>query len=86
MAVLSDPDRADCAADYIRRTYGDCGIFAGVTKADIRAAINAIDQFLNDNAGAINSTIPLPARSNLTTAQKAILLIAVVTKRYIAGV
>ena len=46
---------------------------------------NALDDFLVTNAAAINSAIPLPARTSLTTAQKARLLRWVVTYRFIKG-
>jgi len=52
-----------------------------VTKADLRAAFNDLDTFLNDNAAAINTAIPQP----LTTEQKARLLMEVVRRRYLTG-
>lgn len=82
MAVLADQDRADCCADYQRDPLMGP---IGVTKPDLRAALNALDDFLNTNAATINSAIPLPARTSLTTAQKAMLLMYVVQKRYIKG-
>ncbi len=57
-----------------------------VTKADIRAAVNALDDFLNTNANAVNLAIPQPARGVLTQAQKARLLVFVITKRWLKGV
>jgi hypothetical protein len=80
MAILSDTARAEVTAEW-QRTNRD--IIGAITKADLRAAINAIDQYLSDNAAAINSAIPQPARAQLTTKQKALVLTAVVTKRYI---
>jgi len=83
MALLSDPDRAEVNAEYQRDgRMGACGV---VTKADIRAAINALDAFLNTNAAAINTAIPNPARSALTASQKALLLVHVIQKRYFRG-
>lgn len=80
MAVLSDLARADVTAEW-QRTNED--VVGAITKADLRAAINGIDQYLSDNAAAINSAIPQPARGILTTKQKALVLTAVVAKRYI---
>lgn len=80
MAVLSDLARADVTAEW-QRSNED--IVGAITKADLRAAINGIDQYLSDNAAAINSAIPQPARGILTTKQKALVLTAVVAKRYI---
>lgn len=58
---------------------------SGVTKADLRAAVDAIDSYLNTNASAINSAIPQPARANLSTPIKALLMMFVVQKRYLQG-
>lgn len=85
MAVLADQDRFDLWADYMRdRAVGAVG--GTMSKADLRAAVNALDDFMNTNAAAINSAIPLPARTVLTQAQKALLLVYVIQKRYIKGV
>jgi len=53
-----------------------------LTKADLRAVIDALDTYMNNNAAAINSTIPQPARSALTAKQKAKLLMAVIKRRW----
>lgn len=81
MAVLSDPDRRDVWAEFMR----DNAAPVGVTKADLRAAVNALDAFLETNAAAINTAIPQPARGALSTAQKAMLLTYVIRKRYVKG-
>ncbi len=86
MAVLSDPDRAEACAEYMRDRSQARDAFSGVTKADIRAAVNALDDYLNTNAAAINTAIPQPARGNLTTTQKALLMQFVVSRRYLSGV
>ncbi len=85
MAVLPDPDRATVTAEFQQDVSAAREAFGALTKADIRAATNAIDDFLNTNAAAMNSAIPLPARTALTTAQKARLFNRVVNKRYIVG-
>ncbi len=86
MAVLSDSDRAIVSATYQAQCSAERQTFAGVTKADIRAAVNAVDDWVVANAAAFNSAIPLPARTALTTAQKAYLLQFVTSKRYQTGV
>jgi dTDP-4-dehydrorhamnose reductase len=53
-----------------------------VVKADLRAAVDAIDQWADDNASAFNSAIPQPARSSLNSKQKAALLMLVVARRH----
>ena len=81
MAILADGDRAALWAKWMR----DNSATISITKADLRAAVNALDDFMNTNAAAINLAIPQPARSSLTTAQKAMLLNYVVSTRYIKG-
>jgi hypothetical protein len=83
MAVLADPDRLDLWADFMRDNAAPYGV---LTKADLRAAVNALDDYFNANAAAINTAIPQPARGALSTTQKARLLQLVVAKRYIKGV
>lgn len=86
MALLSDQDRLDAAGVYMADLSRERDAVSGVSKADLRSAFNALDQFLHDNAAAINSAIPQPARANLTSAQKARLMMAVIVKRYLSGV
>lgn len=57
-----------------------------LTKAELRAAVNAIDQWINDNAAALNAAIPQPARAQLTAAQKARLFAALCLRRFASGV
>ena len=54
-----------------------------LVKADFRATINALDDYLNSNAAAINATLPLPARTVMSQDQKARALTIVVAYRYI---
>ena len=83
MAVLPDADRVVAWQEFLRGNQAEWG---ALTKADIRAAVDALDDFLNTNASAINSAIPQPARAQLTTAQKARLLVFIVERRYLSGV
>lgn len=83
MATLSAQDRLDGAGEYMRELV--LGTLSGCVKADVRAAYNALDQFLSDNAVAINNTLPATFKANATQTQKAILLMYVITKRYLKG-
>lgn len=82
MAVMTDPNRAACWADFMR---SETGTFGAMTKADLRAAIDAADQWCSDNAASFNLALPLTARTVLTATQKARLLAAVILKRYSTG-
>lgn len=85
MAVMTDPQRAECNAEFMREISDARQACNGLTKADILAAVNALDQYLSDNAAAINSALPLPFRTSASTALKARLMKAVITKRYLTG-
>ncbi len=77
MAALSAQVRADATAE-IQRT-SDCP--GGITKADLRAAIDAADDWADANASSYNLALPVAARNALTAKQKARLLVFVVSKR-----
>jgi hypothetical protein len=81
MAVLSDPDRADLHTRIMADLSADHESCA-VTKADLRAALNAADDWANANAASFNSALPVPARTALTAQQKARLLMAVLRRRW----
>jgi hypothetical protein len=83
MAVLSTNDRIAVWAQWMRENEET--ITGALTKADLQAAVNAIDDFLNNNATAINNAFPVAARTALSTAQKAALLNYVVFRRWGAG-
>lgn len=78
MAVLIDADRIAVWTRWMHDNREDCAI----TKVDLRAAVDALDTFLDTNAATINAAIPQPARGALTTAQKARLLAYVALKRW----
>lgn len=78
MAVLSDNDRRLTWAEVMRRA--DCP--GNLTKADLRAAVDAIDSWIDSNAVSFNNAIPQPARGALTTKQKAALMMLVISKRF----
>jgi len=78
MAVLPDPNRAALTAE-IQRT-DDCP--GGLTKPQLRAAFNAMDDWWETVAAAGNTAIPQPQRGILTTKQKAAMFMLVLRRRY----
>lgn len=52
-----------------------------LTKADTQAAIDAIDDYFDTNATAINQALPVAARTGLTAGQKAMIVGYVALKR-----
>lgn len=84
MAVLSDAERLALWAEFMRDRSSARDPLS-LTKADLRAAVNAVDDWLNTNAAALNAAIPQPARGALSVSQKALLLQHVVARRYLSG-
>lgn len=84
MAVLPNADRIAVWEQWMRENKA--AVTGALTKAQLRAAVDALDDFLNTNATNINNAIPLPARTSLSAAQKAALLNYVVLRRWGAGV
>lgn len=84
MAVLTDIDRREIWAE-IQRELSAVNEPLALSKTALKAAVDALDQFLSDNAATINNAIPQPARSSLTVPQKARLLMKVITQRYVKG-
>ena len=85
MAALAPQDRIDLWSELMAELSRDRETVSGVTKADLRAAVDALDDWFNTNAATINAAIPQPARANLTTSQKARLLVRVIYKRFVKG-
>lgn len=82
MAVLSNADRAALHAEFMR-VFENISNGAGVlTKAQLRAAVDAVDDWAEANATEYNTAIPLPARTALTSRQKASLLVYVTRRRW----
>lgn len=82
MALLSDADRAALHAEFQRTAENILAL--GVTKAELRAAVDAADSWIDSNAAAFNTALPQPARGAMSLKQKSLLLSYVVLRR--AGV
>jgi hypothetical protein len=83
MAVLSSAERAVIAA-HVQRPQQAFGALGALTKAELRAAVDATDQWIDDNASSFNVALPQPARNVLTSQQKTLLFCLVALRR--AGV
>ncbi len=81
MAVLPAGDRAALRQEFARELSSSRSL-CNVTKTDLQAAVDALDTWLDSNAAAINTAIPLPARTSLTVKQKAQLLVYVIRRRF----
>lgn len=78
--AMSETDRARCSM-AMQRFFSEIASTLGITKPDLRAAIDAADDWCDANATAFNLTIPQPARGAMTTAQKNLLLAYVTLRR-----
>jgi hypothetical protein len=80
MAILTDAQRKEAWADFMRRMSRD-GTAINVPKADLRAAADAIDAWFDASVAALNAAIPQPARSALSASDKIELAIDVLRAR-----
>lgn len=80
MAVLTEPQRAAAMAELMREISSSGTVT--ITKAALRAALNAADVWADSNASSYNTAIPQPARNALTSRQKAHILALVIMARW----
>jgi hypothetical protein len=80
MAVLNDTDRWEVWRDLMKAAT-ELAATWGITKIDIRAAVDGVDNGLEANATTINNWFPQPARSSLTPRQKAFFVAMVALRR-----
>ena len=89
MAVLTNEDRAELWAQFMRTACArNENISAGgaMTKQELRAAVDAVDQWVSDNQASFNTALPEPAKSVLSADHKAKLLVFIVKKRWEVGI
>jgi hypothetical protein len=77
MAIMSNEERRRCWAQFMRTNTESLSI----TKAELRAAVDATDQWIEDNSAAFNLALPQPARGALSATQKTLLFVYVAMRR-----
>ena len=82
MAVLSSTIRQQIWRGLMRSWSRQGETVAGVTKADLQAAVDAADDGANSNAASFNTALPSAFKNNATAGQKALLLAIVVLARF----
>ena len=82
MAELSAQDRLLVYSTWIDFVSRNRQAIAGLSKAELRAAVNAMDTWIDDNQASFNSALPTAARTSLTTKQKVRIFIEVIRKRW----
>jgi hypothetical protein len=85
MAVLSTADRARIWR-ALQRYWSNLREAVDLSKAELLAAVDATDGWIDDNQGAYNTALPSAAQSGLTAAQKTLLFCAVALLRVDPGV
>ncbi len=81
MAALSNAVRQQIWRGIMRYWSREREALGTYTKAELQAAINAADDWVDSNASSFNSALPQPFRTQATTAQKAFLLACVTLAR-----
>lgn len=82
MAVLPEANRLRIWRGLMRYWSLLRETVAGISKAQLKAAVDAADQWVEDNAASYNSALPTAFRNNATTSQKSLLLVGVVLMRF----
>ena len=80
MAALPDADRIEITAK-LQRLAQWAAISCGITKADLKAAVDATDDWIDSNAASFNNALPTAAKNGLNSTQKTLLFCYVALKR-----
>lgn len=80
--ALNAGDRAFVNSLLQREWSGRNEQTGAMTKADLLAAVAAVDDWIDANAASYNQALPQPARDALTAPQKVELLYRVARRRY----
>ncbi len=78
MAVLPALDRDRVKRFFMRRNTAN---IPAITKADLQAAIDATDDWIDANASAYNTALPVVFRNNANLVQKTYLFCLVAMRR-----
>lgn len=81
MAALTEQDRQGLWRDF-QAEASSIWENLDLTKAELKAAVDATDDWIETNQASFNSALPQPARSNLTQKQKVRLFMLVAQKRF----
>lgn len=81
MAKLNAQEREDALRRMVQQYHGEERNSANLDMDDLRAAVNAMDDFVDDNAAAINALFPEPFRSAAPLRLKALVLTYATMKR-----
>lgn len=81
MADLTNSQRIKCGRAFALRAYQELNSTANLTKDDIKAAVDATDDWIDDNQASFNTALPNPFKTTATLDQKTILFVIVALER-----
>ena len=81
MAALIDSKSVEVWSEFMS-SLSSIFELMGLSKPDLRAAVNATDQWIEDNQASFNNALPAAAKAALTSKQKVRLFMAVAQKRF----
>ncbi|HIJ72274.1 MAG TPA: hypothetical protein HPP87_13110 [Planctomycetes bacterium] len=82
MAQLSVENRDNIHKEFMLQTSARFEELGALTKPDLKAAVDAIDEWVENNFASFNSAVPQMAREALSAKQKAQLLFMILKKRW----
>lgn len=81
MPILTEAEREEIWREMVAKNRE--GEVDSLTREQLRAAIDATDDWIVANQAAFNQALPLPARTVLTARQKALMFSYVVRRRWL---
>ena len=81
MAVMDETQRKACTKAWILRVYVSRNATAKLDTIALKAAVDAVDQWFENNVGSLNAALPEPFKSTATGEEKTMMLVHVVMKR-----
>ena len=82
MAQLSDEDRKKIWTEFMSEASSRFEPIGNIYKTELRAAVDAIDAWIDSNAASFIQAIPEPAKTQLTTKQKIRIFFCVAKRRW----
>ena len=82
MALLTNIQRINLWARFMSNVSAREETFGTLNKVDIRAVVDGMDQWVENNQSSFNQAIPLPGRTELTAKQKVEIFKMILDERF----
>jgi len=79
--VMTNTDRIAVMRQFAKKIFQDAKATANMDTVELKAAVDAVDGWVDANRGPYNNALPAPFKTTATPQQKALLLTYVVMKR-----